>query len=149
MASKIFIGIDPGETGSICAVNGKGGIFIHKMPENLLDKATCIKSLVASADEAFIILETVHASPQMGVVSAYTFGKGVGHLEAICMQLPKAEFEKVMPQKWQAVLNCMTGGDKRISRDRARELFPDEARINLKTADGLLIAYYGYMKHGR
>jgi crossover junction endodeoxyribonuclease RuvC len=86
-------------------------------------------------------LEQVHSSPQMGVVSSFTFGNGFGRLE---MALTAAEipFERVRPQVWQRAMGCMTKGDKNVSKRKAQELFPN-IKVNHAIADALLIATYG------
>ena len=95
------------------------------------------------------MLEKVHASQQMGVSSAFTFGCEYGQLLGLLTRLWTAIVDHVTPQKWQATLNCRTGGDKKVSLKRAKELFPDTKGITIKTADSLLLAYYGYMKYGK
>lgn len=159
MSVKIFVGVDPGKSGTIgyCSSNGKHGVL--KMPEELDDIVTALApsyfhrlcgSLIG---DVTYVLESVHSSPQMGATSAFTFGRNFGWLEAILRSMKKSSLHvedliMVTPQRWQAALNCRTGGDKHISLARAKELFPSLDSITLRTADALLLAYYGYMKHG-
>jgi len=48
----------------------------------------------------------------------------------------------VYPMMWQAKMECLTGGNKNVSKHRAQELFPG-VRITHAVADALLIAEYG------
>ena len=83
-------------------------------------------------------LEIVHSSPQMGVKSAFTFGQGYGQLQ---MALTGAgiQWRGVRPQVWQKEMQCLTKGDKNVSKARAQQLFP-KLKITHAIADALLIA---------
>jgi Holliday junction resolvasome RuvABC endonuclease subunit len=140
-----YIGIDPGKSGSICAITLTGAVA-HKMPDTDKDLLDLLKSVMFSADgKAVAFLEEVSSSPQMGVVSAFTFGRGFGKLE---MALLAAEIptDKVRPQVWQKALRCMSKGSKNVTKARAQELFPT-MKVTHNVADGLLIATYCQRKH--
>lgn len=140
------IGIDPGANGAIAWIdNGKP--CVEKMPDTLLD----LWELIADIDRESAIkghplrakayIEQVASSPQMGVVSAFSFGRGYGNLE-MALTAAGIPFERVRPQVWQKSLGCMTKGDKNVSKRKAQELFPS-LKITHATADALLIAEYG------
>jgi Holliday junction resolvasome RuvABC endonuclease subunit len=141
----ITIGIDPGINGGIAVLGHQGYAQAYKMPPTNKDLWELIQEIKAAADfEKYPIkatLESVSASPQMGVKSAFTFGNGFGHLE-MALTAAGIPFERVRPQVWQKAMGCMTGGDKNISKRRAQELFPS-LKITHSTADALLIAHYG------
>ena len=136
----IYIGIDPGKSGSISAVWDDGKPF----PQHQILDATeaDIAGFLLQFDTTKMkcVVEKVSSSPQMGVVSAFTFGKGYGVLLGIltCHKIP---FREVTPQKWQKEMGCMTKGDKNVSKRKAQQLWPD-LKITHKTADSLLIAEY-------
>lgn len=138
----IFIGIDPGKAGGIAAVFGDSTVyFAEKMPQTereLFDVFHRAQFTIQGQYRA--VLELVRATPQMGVVSAFTFGKGYG---AIRMALAAAgiPFDEVTPPVWQRVMQCRTGGDKNISKRRAQELFP-ALTMTHAIADALLLAEY-------
>jgi Holliday junction resolvasome RuvABC endonuclease subunit len=141
-----FLGLDPGLSGSICAVCPSGDPIAHKMPDTDKDLLDLLKSVIFSHDgHATAILEEVSSSPQMGVVSAFTFGRGFGKLE---MALLAAEipYEKVRPATWQKALRCMSKGDKNVTKKKAQELFP-RMKVTHNIADGLLIATYCQRKY--
>lgn len=135
-----IIGIDPGKDGGIAFQSGDGGPASLRMPETVGDLVDRLR-LLASAGHRLAYVERVHSSPQMGVVSAFTFGRGVGNIEAACQALG-ISLVWVTPAVWQKAMGCMTKGDKNVSKRRAQELFPT-LKVTHATADALLIAEYG------
>jgi hypothetical protein len=133
------IGIDPGTNGGIAWITD-GNPCVEKMPDTLQDLWELFRD-ISSEGECHAYLEQVHSSPQMGVVSAFTFGNGFGHLE-MALTAAAIPFTRVRPQVWQKELGCLTKGDKNISKRKAQELFPS-MKVNHATADSLLIATYG------
>jgi hypothetical protein len=143
----IFIGIDPGGSGSMVATrNGKYRVC-------RFDKAT--ESEVADflrdlgwEDECFAMLELLRPMPSFGEdghgmrgnVANFKVGKSCGFLRGLLVAIG-IPFEEVSPQKWQRAMGCMSKGDKRVTRAKAQELFPDRKVIHV-TADGMLIAEY-------
>jgi len=135
------IGIDPGKNGAIAWITD-GKPCVEKMPETCQDLLELLNSIAFNVNwyiKAYI--EQVHSSPQMGVVSAFTFGQGFGHIE-MALTAACIPFERVRPQQWQKSMGCMTKGDKNVSKAKAQELFP-AMKVTHATADALLIATYG------
>jgi len=114
------------------------------MPDTLQDLWELFRD-IASEGECHAYIEQVSSSPQMGVVSAFTFGNGFGHLE-MALTAAGIPFTRVRPQVWQKELGCLTKGDKNITKRKAQELFPS-LKVNHATADSLLIATYGTKQH--
>ena len=141
---RVYIGIDPGKSGSIAAIVETGDYrYIHwmKNSETELDLSQWVYDLIGETNEEhFAYIENVHSTPQMGVTSAYTFGDNAGFLRGLLTahQIP---FEKVTPQKWQKVMGCLSKGDKNVTKQAAQRLFPRE-KITHANADALLIAEY-------
>lgn len=142
---KAIIGIDPGANGGIAWINSDGEACVEKMPNTLQDLWDLLLDIKCSTWDAHIpvmaYIESVSSSPQMGVVSAFSFGRGYGNLE-MALTAAGIPFERVRPQVWQKSLGCLTKGDKNVSKRKAQELFPDR-KVTHTTADALLIAYYG------
>lgn len=140
-----FIGIDPGNNGAIAWIGSNGRACCEKMPDAIKDLWDLIRDIKATDSDFSARLEQVHSSPQMGVKSAFTFGNGFGHLE---MALTAAEIPciRTRPQEWQKGMQCLTGGDKNVSKRRAQELFPS-MKITHANADALLIAEYARRTH--
>jgi hypothetical protein len=149
MKHQITIGIDPGANGAIAWIDERGKSCVEKMPDTLQDLWELVVSISLNAGTGGLgvraYLESVSSSPQMGVVSAFSFGRGYGNLE-MALTAAGIPFERVRPQVWQKAMGCMTKGDKNISKAKAQELFPDKKVIHA-TADALLIALYGSRHH--
>jgi hypothetical protein len=141
----IVIGIDPGKSGGIAWIDETGKACVEKMPDTLKDLWELISNISGDYGiykiECKAYLEQISSSPQMGVVSAFTFGNGYGHLE-MALTAAGIPFERVRPQVWQKAMGCMTKGDKNITKAKAQELFP-HLKITHATADACLIAEYG------
>ena len=144
MKYETIIGVDPGANGGIAWITD-GKACVEKMPDTLQDLWELVVSISLEAGTGGMgiraYLEAVSSSPQMGVVSAFSFGRGYGNLE-MALTAAGIPFERVRPQVWQKALGCMTKGNKNVSKRRAQELFPDR-KITHATADALLIAHYG------
>lgn len=140
-----YIGIDVGQSGSVCAMTPTG-MIAHKMPESDKDLLDLLKSVMFSNDgKSTAMLECVNAMPKQGVTSSFHFGEGYGKLQ---MALLAAEipYEKVRPQKWMKALGCLTGGNKNITKIFAQQLYP-HIKVTHGIADGMLLATYCQRKH--
>ncbi len=147
-----FIGIDPGVAGGIAVVDHYGHpIETHKMPDterDLLDILEGYGTGVDLAGSSRAVLEKVNAGvfgarkfgQRMGVVSAFTFGVGIGRL-TMALTASRIPFDQIAPGTWQALLQCKTGGDKNVSKRRAQQLFPS-VKVTHAIADALLLAEY-------
>jgi hypothetical protein len=148
------IGIDPGKSGGIAWHDGEQ-MRVEKMPETLQDLWELINDMWnVSAKPCKACIEEVHVAPsfaksedgkenkiRMGAKSAFTFGQGFGHLE-MALTAAGIPFERIRPQAWQKAMQCLTKGDKNVSKRRAQELFP-HLKITHATADATLICEYG------
>jgi hypothetical protein len=145
--SRITIGVDPGANGAIAWIDERGKSCVEKMPDTLQDlwELMCdITNFPRSAIDGRkykAYLEAVSSSPQMGVVSSFSFGRGYGNLE-MALTAAGIPFERVRPQVWQKAMGCMTKGNKNISKQKAQELFPS-IKCTHAVSDALLIALYG------
>ena len=137
MNPGIYIGIDPGKSGSLAFIQGDTAWSVPNDSTHR-DLAEAIADAQSIAPLRFALIERVSASPQMGTVSAFSFGQSYGSLEMLltCAGVP---FERITPVTWQNAMKCRTGGDKNISKARAQELFPN-VKVTHKNADALLLA---------
>lgn len=137
----IYIGIDPGQSGGLVSLAGGGSVFAaEKMPPTERDICDWFRSQVPGQSPARALLEKVSASPQMGTVSAFTFGKGYGGLR-MALTAAGIAFDDVRPQVWQSAMGCLTKGNKNVSKAKAQALFP-RVKVTHAIADALLIAEY-------
>ena len=142
---KLHIGIDPGASGGIAFIphNNPSKAWAVKMPETLADLWEVINEMDLRDDDCGSVhahLERVHSMPGQGVASSFKFGQGFGHLE-MALTAARIPFSYVTPQKWQKELQCLTKGDKNVSKARAQQLFP-HIKVTHAIADSLLIAEY-------
>ena len=141
---KLYIGIDPGINGAVAFIPSTGKPWVHKMPETPCDLRDLLRDSICLA-EPIAALEFVRSSPQMGVVSSFTFGRGSGRLEQVLTDF-YIPFTVIRPQVWQKHLGCLTGGNKNVTRDYAKNLFPT-IKVTHINADALLIAHYNRLTH--
>ncbi len=140
MSATLSIGVDPGKSGAIGFISDSMGVWAVKNRETLHDLAIELRHAVNGHDRAFAVIEKVGATPQMGVTSAFTFGRSFGELLGILSALG-VPFEMVSPQKWQKGLACLSRGNKNVTKARAQQLFPD-LKITHAIADSLLLAEF-------
>jgi len=137
----MWIGIDPGKSGGIAVIEQtSAGVLVttQKLDATEADISKVLD--VFSLQARFCMIEKVHATPQMGVVSAFTFGRSFGFLIGV-LTAHKIPFDFVTPQRWQKSLGCLSGGDKNVTKAAAQRLFPS-VRFTHATADATLIAEY-------
>ena len=147
MTTHHFFGVDPGNAGGIAVLNIKGQVVrVHRRPTDLLELGA-IFHLPPDVTGVGMI-EFVRSSPQMGVVSAFTFGRGLGELE-MALTAARIQYWEVLPRKWQDTFECRSHGDKNITKAKAVEMFPSALwlapelmPITHHTADALLIAEF-------
>jgi len=141
------MGVDPGVNGGL-AVLRLDGVVVHvrafndRMTREELSLAVrqgC--EIVKSYDSREAYLEKVGYIAGDGGQGAFTFGRVYGGLEQALLAHGMA-VRDVMPMAWQTRLECLTGGNKNVSKRVAQRFFPD-MKITHAVADALLIAEYG------
>jgi hypothetical protein len=137
----IYLGIDPGKSGAIAAVwdDGEAHVSYIKGDQTEHDIWNWLQGF--DLDNARAVLEMVASRPTDGVRQAFTFGASYGFVRGM-LTAAKVPYIEVTPKKWQAKMQCLTGGDKKISKARCQQLFPKANIINAN-ADALLLAEYG------
>jgi hypothetical protein len=93
-------------------------------------------------DGRLVYMEKVGYMPTDGGQGAFTFGTVNGLIRGALHALGCPPRD-VMPLAWQSRLNCVTGGNKNVSKRRALDLYPD-VKVTHAVADALLIARYGW-----
>ena len=136
----IWAGVDPGTSGAIAFVPEGAPPWCVRLNSNLADICDALREARSRAPVK-AVLEKVHSSPQMGVRSAFTFGKSFGQCEAM-LAMAGIPYLLVSPQKWQKDLDCRTGGDKNVTKRVAAMRFPS-LKVTHATADALLLASWG------
>lgn len=147
--NTLFIGIDPGVMGGWAALDRNHSVVstLSMKDSTPRDLYEWLESLLID-DISYIpvaVLEKVSSSPQMGVKSSFTFGESYGMIQGMLIPFHVPVY-KVHPFKWQKALNCLTKGDKNITKRLAQDLFPS-IRITHYIADALLLAEYGFRNY--
>ena len=139
----IHIGIDPGVSGGIAVIPcDSAAVFTSPWPKTDCDIYVLHRVLrdIAPAGLRHCAIERVWASPQMGVVSAFTFGGAYASARTLAL-LNRWRLIEPTPQQWQKAMNCLTQGDKTITKRLATEMFPN-VKVTNATADALILAAY-------
>jgi len=134
-----MIGIDPGDSGGAVCIGGSGVIVWTQAFQGMTDHD--IAELLKEFDDDEAIIESVHSMPKQGVASSFKFGRSFGFLIGLLtgLQIP---YTLVTPQKWQKAMECLTHGDKNVSKAAAQRLWPNRKWTHA-IADAALIAEYG------
>jgi crossover junction endodeoxyribonuclease RuvC len=162
----ITIGIDPGFSGAIAALDKTGDLFdVTDMPvikgggktKDEIDELAIhewISTHVSFFRHSHVFIEKVSARPGQGVTSMFRFGVAYGIARAIpaVLNLPVT---LLTPQNWRAQVGLArqpaTANDtnKALSRQRAAQLFHNHAQLFARVkdngrADSALIALAGF-----
>lgn len=140
--ADLFVGTDPGKTGATAALDEQGELLEvcphRKGIGELLEFFDWVKFLhVDEGMDLHCALEKVHVTPQMGCKSAFTFG-GYYYQALTLYETFAFPYEEVTPQFWQKELDCLTGGNKKVSQAKVEELIG--VRVSQEQADSVLIA---------
>jgi crossover junction endodeoxyribonuclease RuvC len=150
---QIFIGIDPGNSGSIAVIDDSTGtVDFMKCKETESDLFRFLSDEICDCPATlnmfgFALIERVSSMPGQGVSSTFKFGQSYGFLRGILIA-SGIPFEEVTPQKWQKVFGLIRKSKAESNTDKknrhkakAQQLFPS-VKITHANADALLIAEY-------
>jgi len=167
---KIFLGIDPGQTGALARIEICDGVktvrFFDpplfqvksgtkakpkiKNEYNEIAMARALKDFAffpSGVAEVVCVLEKVSAMPDQGVTSMFNFGMGFGLWRGMLSAL-EIPYSLVHPTTWKSVLMKDMPKEKDAARQRAIQLYPQAAselsrKKDIGRADALLLAHYG------
>ena len=153
---KLILGIDPGLGGALALYDPaiQNLIEVYDMPVTrknsyAKDKVDVhgLVSLIKMLEPRVLYscLENVHAMPNQGVVSMFSFGEGFGAIKGVLAAF-NIKIVDIEPTVWKTTLNLSR--DKSASLERAQSLWPDHAakfkrKIDNGRAEAALIAYFG------
>lgn len=141
----LFLGIDPGKSGGMAIISSEcdevvampyAKYTVTQLADRLYSEALYIQAAA---------LERVHSMPAQGVKSTFTFGENFGWWKGV-LDTSGISYTLVTPQTWQKDLDCRTGGDKNVTKNKAKELFPG-VKVTHAIADALLIAEWARRHH--
>ncbi len=146
------LGIDPGHSGALAVLdwerNKLAGLTTIAMPIVQGQKkhvdGPALAKFVRDHAPAFAVVEDVYSSPQMGVVSAFSFGEGKGRVLGVLEALG-VPIRLVFPARWKGDLGATA--DKNQTKRLARMLLHTHAS-NLTSegrCEAALIALWGIL----
>jgi len=148
---KLWIGIDPGKNGSLCAIDEDNKCtFIDFKTKGLYGYIDFIKTIKADNTkkiETFFI-EQVASMPGQGVKSMFSFGQRFGELEGM-LQALEVGYQTVRPRIWQKNIGIKPKSSKKEIAITIKKVYPDAKFDGPRgglldgRADALGIAHYG------
>jgi hypothetical protein len=126
------LGIDPGVSGAAALIVNGAVESVHDLPtieertstgklKRRIDPGK-LYALLAWLKPDRVIIEAVHASPGMGVSSAFSFGHTAGTIGAVVvLACPNAAVRSVVPSMWKRQLGVPA--DKELTKAKASEVF--------------------------
>lgn len=145
---RLFMGIDPGQSGGIVVIDAQGSIKeVVKMPPTPKDIYDFICKWQQEAHSICACLEDVgRGMPGQSSAATAKFARHNGHLE-MALIASGMRFATVTPNKWEKAYQLGKSKDhthtewKNLLKAKAQQLFPN-VKVTLWNADALLIAEY-------
>lgn len=159
MMTNYTIGCDPGMQGALSLLSPEARLL------DVIDMPSCPKSATKNWVDAFKLnevikgwvelcgtipqaaVENVHAMPGNGVSAMFTFGHGLGIVQAVlvCNSIP---IHWVTPQSWKKYYNLTS--EKKVATAKACNLYPQHTDLLVTPrgrcldgrAEAILIARY-------
>jgi len=149
MAAKglSVIGVDPGVEGGICVMGPSESVLLlapfhsHMVESEVVEIVNEAVLTARLYRESVCYFEKVGYKKGDGGKGAFIFGKITGILRGALLA-ERMKIISVSPVRWMSYLDCLTGGNKNVTKRKAISLYPD-TKITHNTADALLIALYG------
>lgn len=146
-----ILGIDPGLQGALAWLRPDGECIdvadvpiLNEGPRRKSIDAAALADLVRRHPARQAVIEAVHARPTDSKVSAFTFGRNLGALEAVILAAG-IPLLRVHPVTWRRTAGLAPGAPKEASIAAALRLVPS-CRDRIKRhdqADALLMAWWG------
>ena len=144
---NLFIGIDTGKSGGICATNGTVSVCC-KCPGTVADMYAVLYAMLDIDTNPIAVIESVHSMPGQGVKSTFTFGTNYGMWLGILASL-QVPYIQVSPTKWMNIYGPRPK-DKTARKNHLKHLaqqrYP-KLPITLATADAVLLAHYCFITY--
>jgi Holliday junction resolvasome RuvABC endonuclease subunit len=138
----LVLGIDPGMNGAAALIRVEAGV-ITQCRAGAIDPE---RLHVFTRSTALVAVEAQHASPQMGVRSAFALGQAYGAVRGVLVASGHPAVVYVQPAVWRGAYGLAGGAaGKAAGIALARELLqqPDRA-LTHDEADAVLLAWWGW-----
>jgi len=149
---SVFIGIDPGISPAVVALDDKGSLLWMKdisaietgkgkTKKNEMNGGA-IRDALVGADHVFI--EKAQTMPDQGIASTGKYMKGAGIIEGICIGL-QIPYDLISPVTWKKAMMAGMQRGKEASLLRVQQLYPGAVKLKKDNhkAEALLICLYG------
>lgn len=144
------LGVDPGTRGGLAVLNPDGVVLYARAFHPSMTHHEFVNGVIRPAVQMLdrypsrvVYVEKVGHIRGDGAQGSFTFGRVDGLIRGALIALGHTPLD-VYPAAWQSTLECMSGGNKNVTKRRAIELFGAQVpQITHMTADALLIAEYG------
>ena len=147
----LYIGIDPGLSGAIAAINDEGFLGVWDMPDGKgypepYETWKLIETIVGG-NEFHIAIEQTQTRPGQGVNAAHRYGIGFGVLLGITYSLEPVSIRTIYPKVWQYPTWSAWGGHmtedddtKKKTHQAMRRAWPTPfVQAQLTTVNGRLL----------
>jgi len=114
-----YLGIDPGKKGGIALLHDTGIEGCWDFDKDVL--LTMTEFLSREHEASRCCLERVHAMPNQGSVSMFTFGQGYGWILGV-LDAFNISYQTIEPRRWKAEFGL--NSDKAKSIEVCKNLFP-------------------------
>lgn len=141
----LYLGIDPGNNGSLCILDDREIVFIDYKDKALRGYIQHIKGL--NKDNIVVAVEEVNSMPKQGVKSTFTFGTNYGLIQGM-LQALEISYILVKPQIWQRKLLIPAKSDKKKIASIILNIYPNASIYGARgglldgRSDSLCIAHY-------
>ena len=138
----LILGIDPGVNGAVALIRVEDGV-ITQCRAGAIDLE---RLHVFTRSTALVVVEAQHASPQMGVRSAFALGQAYGAVRGVLAAAGHPAVVYVQPAAWRGAYGLSGGAAGKdagiaLARDVLRE---PERPLTHDEADAVLLAWYGW-----
>lgn len=138
--NRYFIGIDPGVNGAVSVFHETGEfetvfdlpIIFDNRGKKQIDEAQLYAQLLGyKILRAYI--EDVFSSPQMGVTSAFNFGRSVGAIQGV-LAASEIPYSLIRPQRWKDTFRLLKK-EKDAARDKVISILPGKKGLFKRKKD--------------
>ena len=105
----LFVGIDPGsQSGGVAVIDSRAEIVLAEpMPKSEVEIWNLFLRIQDHGKKLFAVIERVHAMPQQGISSSFTFGQNYGAMR-LALAASGCSYDEVLPKAWMAALSIPT-----------------------------------------
>ena len=141
--SKIYVGIDPGQSGGMAFIQNNKVIALTPMilAGKFIDVRKTAEYIndILNFENTVACIEKVHSMPGQGVSSSFKFGFVTGTMHGIIGTLG-ISLHLVTPQKWKKEILEGTAKDKQAAADFCARVYPD---VNLLATERSRVPHSG------